>query len=126
MRYFSTYSDLHVTFTIFCLSQSSKKCLQLEAINNLAEEHKREYEKQLKVYASEMDQRALRIQVITDCAALQALCLHPEIDFVSLLLGVSGMVLLVTSINLLTAWLTLFALIGYAVVYTMFSKRLMP
>jgi len=44
----------------------------------------------------------------------------------SMLLGVSGMVLLVTKINILTAWLTLFALIGYAIVYTMFLKRLTP
>ncbi|MFD2229987.1 heme o synthase [Alkalimarinus sediminis] len=44
----------------------------------------------------------------------------------SMLLGVSGMVLLITQINPLTAWLTFASLIGYAVVYTLFLKRATP
>ncbi len=44
----------------------------------------------------------------------------------SMLLGVSGMVLLITQINALTAWLTFASLIGYAVVYTLFLKRATP
>lgn len=41
-------------------------------------------------------------------------------------LGLAGMVVLVTQINLLTAWLTLASLIGYAVIYTLFLKRATP
>jgi len=44
----------------------------------------------------------------------------------SMLLGVSGMALLLTQINALTAWLTFASLIGYAVVYTLFLKRATP
>ncbi len=44
----------------------------------------------------------------------------------ALALGVAGMALLITRINLLTAWLTLASLIGYAVVYTLFLKRATP
>ena len=44
----------------------------------------------------------------------------------SLLLGGSGMILLMTQINALTAWLTFASLIGYAVVYTLFLKRATP
>lgn len=44
----------------------------------------------------------------------------------ALVLGVAGMAILVTQINLLTAWLTLASLIGYAVIYTLFLKRATP
>lgn len=41
-------------------------------------------------------------------------------------LGLGGMIVLVTMVNMLTAWLTLGSLIGYAVVYTLFLKRATP
>ncbi|WP_323846077.1 heme o synthase [Microbulbifer magnicolonia] len=44
----------------------------------------------------------------------------------ALLLGSLGMSILLLFVNALTAWLTLFSLLGYAVVYTMFLKRATP
>lgn len=44
----------------------------------------------------------------------------------ALLLGVSGIAILVWLVNPQTAWLTLGALIGYAVLYTIFLKRATP
>ena len=44
----------------------------------------------------------------------------------ALVLGCAGMGILLTFVNALTAWLTLFSLLGYAVVYTMFLKRATP
>ncbi|SEA18983.1 heme o synthase [Microbulbifer marinus] len=44
----------------------------------------------------------------------------------ALLLGSVGMAILLVFVNALTAWLTLFSLLGYAVVYTMFLKRATP
>jgi protoheme IX farnesyltransferase len=41
-------------------------------------------------------------------------------------IGVLGIGMLAVFVNLLTAWLTLFALIGYAVVYTVWLKRATP
>ncbi len=41
-------------------------------------------------------------------------------------LGLAGMLVLVWQVNLLTAWLTLASLVGYAVVYTLFLKRATP
>ena len=41
-------------------------------------------------------------------------------------LGVLGMVILLVFINALTAWLTLASLLGYAVIYTLFLKRVTP
>lgn len=41
-------------------------------------------------------------------------------------LAIAGMLLLWFLVNPLTAWLTLFALIGYAVIYTLFLKRATP
>ncbi len=41
-------------------------------------------------------------------------------------LGVLGLGLLAIMVNALTAWLTFFALIGYAIVYTIFLKRATP
>ena len=41
-------------------------------------------------------------------------------------LGVGGMVILLVFINQLTAWLTLFSLIGYAGIYTLWLKRATP
>jgi protoheme IX farnesyltransferase len=42
------------------------------------------------------------------------------------LLGIAGMAVLVLFVNLLTAWLTLASLVGYAVIYTLFLKRATP
>ena len=44
----------------------------------------------------------------------------------ALVTGVAGMAILMLGVNALTAWLTLGSLLGYAVVYTMFLKRLTP
>ncbi|MCW8128413.1 heme o synthase [Microbulbifer halophilus] len=44
----------------------------------------------------------------------------------ALALGAAGMGILLAFVNALTAWLTLFSLLGYAVVYTMFLKRATP
>lgn len=44
----------------------------------------------------------------------------------ALLLGVSGMAILLLWVNALTAWLTLGSLLGYAVIYTSFLKRATP
>ncbi|WP_193163495.1 heme o synthase [Microbulbifer hainanensis] len=44
----------------------------------------------------------------------------------ALLFGCAGMGILLAFVNPLTAWLTLFSLLGYAVVYTMFLKRATP
>lgn len=41
-------------------------------------------------------------------------------------LGVTGETILVVLVNPLTAWLTLLALIGYALIYTVFLKRATP
>ena len=40
--------------------------------------------------------------------------------------GLSGMAILLTFVNALTAWLTLASLLGYAVIYTLFLKRATP
>lgn len=50
---------------------------------------------------------------------------HRAVIF-ALLLGCAGMAILLLFVNALTAWLTLFSLLGYAVVYTMFLKRATP
>lgn len=44
----------------------------------------------------------------------------------ALTLALAGMVVLVWQVNLLTAWLTLASLVGYAGVYTLFLKRATP
>lgn len=44
----------------------------------------------------------------------------------ALLLGLSGMTILLVFINAVTAWLTLASLLGYAVIYTLFLKRATP
>lgn len=41
-------------------------------------------------------------------------------------LGLIGMTILLVGVNQLTAWLTLFSLIGYAVIYTLWLKRATP
>ena len=41
-------------------------------------------------------------------------------------LGLSGMLMLITLVNPLTAWLTLASLIGYAFIYTYYLKRATP
>ncbi|MFK7993053.1 MAG: heme o synthase [Granulosicoccus sp.] len=44
----------------------------------------------------------------------------------AIVIGMLGMVLLVTLVNVLTAVLTFFSLIGYAIVYTVYLKRATP
>ncbi len=44
----------------------------------------------------------------------------------SLILGTVGLVTLIIFVNPLTAWLTLASLLGYALVYTLFLKRVTP
>ncbi len=44
----------------------------------------------------------------------------------ALVLGVAGFALLAVLVNMLTAWLTLASLVGYAGVYTLFLKRATP
>lgn len=44
----------------------------------------------------------------------------------ALVLGVTGMAILLAWVNALTAWLTLASLLGYAVIYTLFLKRATP
>ena len=44
----------------------------------------------------------------------------------AMILGFSGMAILIVLINPLTAWLTLASLLGYAVIYTLFLKRATP
>ncbi len=44
----------------------------------------------------------------------------------SLLLGAFGLSILVLFVNVLTAWLTLISLVGYALIYTIFLKRATP
>jgi protoheme IX farnesyltransferase len=44
----------------------------------------------------------------------------------ALILGGTGMVILLLWVNALTAWLTLASLVGYAFIYTMFLKRATP
>ncbi|MDH5573065.1 MAG: heme o synthase [Gammaproteobacteria bacterium] len=41
-------------------------------------------------------------------------------------LGLISMAILMVKVNMLTAWLTLLSLVGYAVIYTMFLKRTTP
>jgi protoheme IX farnesyltransferase len=49
-----------------------------------------------------------------------------EAALFALALGVAGMVLLLSQVNALTAWLTLASLVGYAFIYTLFLKRATP
>ena len=44
----------------------------------------------------------------------------------ALVIGTTGMAVLLVMVNPLTAWLTLASLLGYAVVYTLFLKRATP
>ena len=46
--------------------------------------------------------------------------------FFAAVLGVTGIGLLIIFVNSLTAWLTLFSVIGYAVIYTLYLKRATP
>ena len=41
-------------------------------------------------------------------------------------LGLAGMLVLVWQVNMITAWLTLASLVGYAIIYTVFLKRATP
>lgn len=44
----------------------------------------------------------------------------------ALITGIAGMIILLVYTNVLTAWLTLASLVGYAFIYTMFLKRATP
>ena len=44
----------------------------------------------------------------------------------SVSLGLAGMIVLIWQVNMLTAWLTLASLVGYAGIYTLFLKRATP
>ncbi|WP_395338739.1 heme o synthase [Ningiella sp. W23] len=50
----------------------------------------------------------------------------PRALFFAATLGVVGFILLAVFVNMLTAWLTLASLVGYAVIYTMYLKRATP
>lgn len=50
----------------------------------------------------------------------------PQALAFALMLGVTGMTLLIVMVNVLTAVLTFLALIGYALVYTLYLKRATP
>lgn len=50
----------------------------------------------------------------------------PSALLFSMVLGLTGMAILLIFINELTAWLTLASLIGYALVYTLYLKRATP
>ena len=50
----------------------------------------------------------------------------PKAIAFGIVLGIIGLAILFFKINALTAWLTFFALIGYAAIYTMFLKRATP
>lgn len=49
-----------------------------------------------------------------------------QVIYFAAVLGIIGMVILITLVNALTAWLTLISLFGYAVVYTKYLKRMTP
>jgi protoheme IX farnesyltransferase len=49
-----------------------------------------------------------------------------QVLWFALILGVVSMILLVVWVNPLTAWLTFFSLIGYAIIYTLWLKRATP
>ena len=50
----------------------------------------------------------------------------PNAAIFAMVLGVTGMAILIIYINQLTAWLTLASLLGYAVIYTLFLKHATP
>jgi len=51
--------------------------------------------------------------------------IHRALVFAAIM-GIGGFVALAVFVNMLTAWLTLAGLVGYAVVYTMYLKRATP
>jgi len=79
------------------------------AVNHLVDEH--------------IDQRMARTH---KRPVAQGLIGHWEAALFALCLGCLGMAILMIWINHLTAWLTLFSLVGYAFIYTMFLKRATP
>lgn len=79
------------------------------AVNHLVDEH--------------IDQRMARTH---KRPIAKGLISHKEAALFALLMGSLGMAILMIWINQLTAWLTLFSLVGYAFIYTMFLKRATP
>jgi protoheme IX farnesyltransferase len=79
------------------------------AVNHLVDEH--------------IDQRMARTH---KRPIAKGLISHKEAALFALLMGSTGMAILMIWINQLTAWLTLFSLVGYAFIYTMFLKRATP
>ncbi len=74
-----------------------------------------------------IDQRIDRVMARTSHRPLATGTLKPwQVLVFAIVLGTASMLLLVFFVNMLTAWLTLASLIGYAVVYTAFLKRATP
>lgn len=74
-----------------------------------------------------IDQRIDRVMARTAHRPLATGTLRPtQVLLFALALGVAAMAVLALWVNLLTAWLTLASLIGYAGVYTAFLKRATP
>ncbi|PJJ97503.1 protoheme IX farnesyltransferase [Lysobacteraceae bacterium NML91-0213] len=74
-----------------------------------------------------IDQRIDRIMARTAHRPLPSGTLRPvQVLLFAIALGVASMAILVLLVNTLTAVLTFFALIGYAIIYTGFLKRATP
>ena len=74
-----------------------------------------------------IDQRIDRIMARTAHRPLPSGTLRPvQVLLFAIALGVASMLVLVLLVNTLTAVLTFFALIGYAIIYTGFLKRATP
>ena len=74
-----------------------------------------------------IDQRIDRIMARTSHRPLPSGALRPvQVLLFAIALGVASMAILVLLVNTLTAVLTFFALIGYAIIYTGFLKRATP
>ncbi|WP_129134822.1 heme o synthase [Luteimonas sp. YGD11-2] len=74
-----------------------------------------------------IDQRIDRIMARTAHRPLPSGTLRPvQVLLFAIALGVASMLILVLLVNTLTAVLTFFALIGYAIIYTGFLKRATP
>lgn len=74
-----------------------------------------------------VDQKADMLMKRTACRPLPRGELRPQTALLfALSIGGLAMLILFTQVNALTAWLTFASLIGYAVVYTMWLKRLTP
>ena len=74
-----------------------------------------------------IDQRIDRIMARTSHRPLPSGALRPvQVLLFAIALGLASMAILVLLVNTLTAVLTFFALIGYAIIYTGFLKRATP